>query len=174
MHLSLSWHFLYPSWTYFGSHFGNAVEIHRYNEPLCGLRPEWHSQCLLTAWPCCLRQCLPPPPFPFFFLFVCFSMILVRRIFPHGAKLIFDVIANRDCFQVHILNLMISHIINYRIAFKPLIDFELKDLFLFRKNTYSFSADVYCQDCCFTAVAAVILYLSPRLPWQLEEKKKIK
>lgn len=52
---------------------------------------------------------------------------------PFGVRLIFDVIANRDCFQVHILKL-ISLVINYRVAFKPLIDFKLQDLVLFKKN----------------------------------------
>lgn len=52
---------------------------------------------------------------------------------PFGVRLIFDVIANRDCFQVHILKL-ISLVIIYRVAFKPLIDFKLQDLVLFKKN----------------------------------------
>lgn len=111
-------------------------------------------------------------------LFFSSCLILVRRLFPHGAKLIFDVIANWDCFQVHTLKLMVSLIIKYRIAFKPLMDFEIKDLGSFF---------CVCVCVCVERAREVLTWCSlqrmfynnftfntatsPQLPWQ--PKKKI-
>lgn len=111
-YLSLSWHFVYPSWTYLAAILGvqwRSIDITRHFVD-CIQNVTVLVNCLAF-----LPQTLfipnhphpwTPPPTPPPLCLV--TLLFVSSLFPHGPKLIFDLKATRCLFYVHTFKLIVK------------------------------------------------------------------